>query len=111
MNDDELTVKQGARLPLTVERGDPSAVSATLILKAHGTGIVKTVGPSDYNVDGVADVSLGETETSTVAVFDAQINENFTDEAPDKYPNEDCGDECSFLTITVCESLDGEDGP
>jgi len=107
MNKNDMSVLQGGNLPLTVERLDPAAISATLILKIQGSDTVLSKS-SSYDGNGVADVSLNGDDTAVPGVYDYQINENFSTGDPDKYPNPDkCSGEFSFPTITIYESLDG----
>lgn len=107
-----IRVRQGSQVPLLVYQGDEGSVSATLILKNQETSdIIEKTGDFEL-VDGgmVADLTLDAVDTAVVGLYDYQINENFDDADPIKYPDAgDCdGDDCSFPTIEICESLDEE---
>jgi len=108
MDNKNIAVLEGGNLPLTVERQDPEALSATLILKHTESGaIIEVTG--NY-VDGVADVSLDGDNTSVVGVYEYQVNENFESGSPDKYPNpNNCDGDFEFPTITIYNSLDEVD--
>lgn len=102
----DMSVLQGGLLPLTVEQEDATSVSATLILKEKTTDTVIT--NTAVYVNGVANVSLDESDTAAPGVYEYQINENFANGSADKYPNPDnCEGEFEYPTITIIESLDG----
>lgn len=105
-----LKVRQGGQLPLTVQQGDPNSISASLYMRPQDGGAVLSVHGNFIN--GVADLTLGEEETATIGIYDYQINEEFASEPPIKYPDPNACEEdedCSFPTIQVCEALDEED--
>lgn len=110
MNDwENISVRQGAQLPLAVEQGDPTSVSATIILRHQDS--LEIIEQTENFVDGVANIVFDEVDTATLGVYDYQINENFSDTAPLKYPDPNaCDGDCEFPTITICEALDGEQG-
>lgn len=107
--DNNLSVRQGARLDLTCKQGDSESVSATLYLSPQEGGDVLSVHANYIN--GVADLSLDETKTATLGVYDYQINEEFPTGPPLKYPDPNgCdGGDCEFPTITVCKALDEDE--
>lgn len=100
----ELLVRQGGQLPLLVQQGEPSSTSATIFLRAQGSSAVIT--KTAQYIEGFADLSLTDVETSVLGVYDYQINENIPDESPIKYPDPVKGDNCVFPTLTICEALD-----
>ena len=110
MDDKNMTVWEGSQVPLTVEQGDPTSVSASIVMIEQTTEQTYTVTGEYEDIDGVmtADVSLTDTET-VVGVYDYYITENFTDEDPLVYPDPDnCDGDCELPTITVCELPGGE---
>lgn len=102
-----MSIRQGAQLSLTVNQGDDTSVSATVIFKEQTSGT--EISETGLFVNGVASIVFDGLKTGEVGVYDMQVNENFTGESPLKYPDPDnCDGDCSFPTLTICEALDPE---
>lgn len=104
---DSYKIKQGSRLDLQVVAEDDTSVSATIILRSQ----VENSSPIEFTepfVDKVADfINVAGISELPVGFYDLQINENYSSGLPDKYPNDDdCDDECGYLILQICESLD-----
>lgn len=100
-----MKIRFGGRLDLQIITEDALAVSASLILQdTDGMNYVFT----EPYVDLVADFTENEDiSVLPLGVYEYQINDNFADGLPEIYPDaENCGDNCSFPTITICESLE-----
>lgn len=105
MEQNNITIRAGARLTFTIQRADPNAVSATFIAEMDGVIITDTV---PYDSEGVAVFQFDSPDTDVVGTYDYQVNENFPTGSPDIYPSlGDCfGDECEFPQLIICESLE-----
>lgn len=102
----ELTIRQEGRLSFTVQRADPTAVSATFIFSDGTTSVSDTVA---YDSDGLAYFEFGSPDTDVVGEYEYQVNENFETGSPDIYPNMDnCDGDCDLPKLTICESLTSE---
>lgn len=100
---DSMKIRQGARLNFTVERADPSAVSATFIAQYQDIVITDTVS---YDSNGIAAFEFNSPDTDVVGEYEYQINENFSSGSPDIYPNmDDCDGDCDLPTLEICKSL------
>ena len=107
--DDPIRVRQGAQLNLQITQGDATSESATLILRNQET--LELIETTAIYEDGVANIMLDGTDTATIGIYDYQVNENFTDADPIKYPDpNDCDGDCIFPTIEICEALDAVEG-
>lgn len=105
----ELSIRQGASLPLLITIKDDDAISATLYVKKTVDSPTYAITPKvGLFVDGEADVSLDESDTSIqVGDYIYQISVSY-DTATEKYPEiGDCeiGD-CEFPILRICDSLD-----
>lgn len=99
-----LKIRAGARLNLTVQRADETAVSATFIAVLDEFVITDTVA---YNSEGVASFQFDSPDTDNVGIYEYQVNENFSSGSPDIYPNaDDCDGDCDLPTLEICESLE-----
>lgn len=107
MEQNNLTIRQGARLTFTVQRASDGAVSATFTAQLDDIVITDTVA---YDSSGVAVFQFDSPDTDVVGEYDYQVAENFATGSPDIYPSlGDCfGDDCEFPQLIICESL-GED--
>ena len=98
------TLIEGGVANFDVLRNDPTATSATLVLKNRETEAV-TSHTANY-VDGVASIQLDGNDTAIVGVYQYQVNENLSGGGIAKYGTFDC-DDCEWGEIVVCEALDG----
>jgi hypothetical protein len=102
-------VREGGRLNLQVQTDSDDAVSATLILRSEEGTVYEL--PDQPFIDKVADFQdITEIADLLVGEYDMQINENYDEGLPSKFPNPDqCdGDECEFLTLVICDAIDVE---
>ena len=102
---DSMKIRAGARLNFTIERADPTAISATFLAVGETVSITDTVA----YVSGVANFQFDSPDTDVVGIYQFQVNENFATGSPDIYPNTDgCDGDCDFPTLEICESLEVE---
>jgi hypothetical protein len=98
-------VKQGSRFDFAVKTDDSYAESATLVMRDVDGGVYDFTEPFVENLAYFGD--RDDITTLPNGVYEYQINENHETGLPDKFPDPDkCSDDCSFPTITICESLD-----
>lgn len=98
------TLIQGTVANFDVLQNDPTASSATLILKNRETDVV-TSHTANY-VGGVASIEVDGNDTAIIGVYQYQINENLSGGGIAKYGTFDCSD-CEWGEIVICEALDG----
>lgn len=100
---DNMTIRAGARLNFTIDRADPSAVSATFIAEYGNNEISDTIV---YDIEGKAEFLFESPDTDVVGLYKYQVNENFATGSPDIYPsNNCCNSDCELPTLEICESL------
>lgn len=108
MDNDNISIRQGARLDLQITQADADSVSATLLLQDADDNIYEF--EVEY-VDGIADFTDREDiSTLDVGTYSYQINENFASGQPDIYPDtSSCDDGCELPTFEICESIGSEE--
>lgn len=106
MEQNNLTIRSGARLTFTVERASEDAVSATFTAEMDGVTIEDTIAYTN----GVAVFQFDSPDTDIPGEYDYQVAENFSTGSPDIYPSlGDCfGDNCELPKLIICESLGDE---
>lgn len=113
MDEQTISVSQGATKTLAVERDDDQAVSVRLIVKADPQDVIPLINPepSATYIDGVAYIVIGGADTIGISPGDYlyQFVNSYPDDAevPFPGPDEDCDCEeiCDLPTFRVCESL------
>lgn len=114
----QLKIRQGETLPLSVEDDDPTAETVTIIVKESVDDAVALISHSANFVDGstvdlplvarVADLTL-ESEITGIPSgnYIYQLTVVYSDGAIEKYPDAStCEDECDFPEFIVCDALD-----
>lgn len=100
-----IVVRYGASVELTVEIDDNTAVSASIYVGKEGE--VYEITKSGFFVDGVADITLEPNETEIpIGDYKYQINVTYTDGKIDKYPEKNCLGEVDLPYFIVLEALD-----
>jgi hypothetical protein len=101
---DDMTVRKGATLPITVTNDEDGAVSALLTISKDDV-IYKSKSASF--VDDVADLTLSTSDTDLpLGVYDYMITVTYDDGTVEKYPDTDACESCTLPTLTVCEAND-----
>lgn len=101
---DNMTIRWGSTLPLTVTNDEDGASTATLTVSQDDTVVITKVASF---VDGEADLTLSAVQTQlTPGVYDFMIKVVYDDGTIEKYPDiEGCSD-CSLPTLEVCDTND-----
>ena len=106
MEQNKLSVRQGATLPITWENDEEGAETATITItdKITGSSILSKTVPF---VALIADLSLSPIETDMeVGEYDYMVTIAYDDGTIEKYPDVAACSECTLPTFEVCVSND-----
>jgi hypothetical protein len=104
MNKDNMTVRWGATLPLTLTNDEEGATTATLTISKDD---VEVLTKTASFVDLEADLTLTAEETElTPDVYDYMITVVYDDGTIEKYPDTQGCTDCELPTLEVCDTND-----
>jgi len=106
MEQNKLSVRQGATLPITWENDEEGALTATITISNKTTSAV--ILTNTVSFDGlIADLTLSSTETNiAVGEYDYMVTIAYDDGTIEKYPDVAACSECTLPTFEVCVSND-----
>lgn len=104
MNFDNMTVRWGATLPLTISNDETGADTATITISQDDTVVLtKTASFTDLE----ADLTLSAVQTQlTPGIYDYMIKVVYDDGTIEKYPDVDNCSDCDLPTLEVCDTND-----
>lgn len=98
---ENISIRQGETLELTVECDDESAVSVRFLATQEG---VPYIDKTAQFVDGVATIRTDDTG-HPLGDYKFTLTMLYSDGVVDILPDaSDCGDNCDLPTLTICES-------
>lgn len=110
---EDLLTDWGETFDFLVEADEDSGAESADLLIADADGLI-VITKSDTFTDGIADLSVPADEMEIEpGDYNYQVNITYEDGRIKKFPNgedQDCDDGCQLVTLTVCETVDTEEG-